>query len=91
MHDTLWTIYSLQFLRSISSFRIDNSDGSESVTFKMNSRLVKLCRIYSNSLKTSNEGKSSRGSFLGDRIQVKKEKEKVKGLLKVENAISLSS
>ena len=39
----------------------------------------------------SNEGKSSRGWFLGDRIQVKKEKEKVKGLLKVENAISLSS
>ena len=30
----------------------------------------------------SNEGKSSRGWFLGDRIQVKKEKEKVKGLLK---------
>ena len=64
------------------SFRIENGDGSESVTFKMNSLFVKLCRIYSNLLKMSNEGKSSRVWFLGDRIQVKKEKEKVKGLLK---------
>ena len=62
-----------------------------SVTFKMNSLFVKLCRIYSNLLKMSNEGKSSSGWFLGDRTQVKKEKEKVKGLFKVENVISLSS
>ena len=39
----------------------------------------------------SNEGKSPSGWFLGGRTQVKKEKEKVKGLFKVENAISLSS
>ena len=30
---------------------------SESVTFKMNSRFFKLCRVYSNSLKMSNVGK----------------------------------
>ena len=39
----------------------------------------------------SNEGKSSSGWFLGDRTQVKKEKEKVKCLFKVENVLSLSS
>ena len=39
----------------------------------------------------SNEGKSSRGWFLGDRTQVEKEKEKVKGLFKVDNVLSLSS
>ena len=38
----------------------------------------------------SNEGKSSRGWSLGDRTQVKKEKEKVKGLFKVENVIDHS-
>ena len=38
------------------SFSIDGGDGSETVTFKMNSRFFKLCRVYSNSLKMSNVG-----------------------------------
>ena len=33
------------------SFSIDDGDGSEKVTFKMNSCFFKLCRVYSNSLK----------------------------------------
>ena len=37
----------------IESFSIDDGDGSENVTFKMNSRLFKLCRAYSNFLKMS--------------------------------------
>ena len=36
---------------------LDDGDGSENVTFKMNSRFFKLCRVYSNSLKMSNVGK----------------------------------
>ena len=35
----------------IASFSIDDGDGSEKVTFKMNLRFFKLCRAYSNSLK----------------------------------------
>ena len=53
--------------QSLGSFSIDDSDGSENVTFKMNWRFFKLFRVYSNSLKMSKVGK-----FL---IQVKKEKE----------------
>ena len=48
---------SSQFLPSccvnllLGSFSIDHGDGSEKVTYKMNSRFSKLCRVYSNSLK----------------------------------------
>ena len=35
---------------------VADGDGSENVTFKMNSRFFKLFRVYSNSLKMSNEG-----------------------------------
>ena len=38
------------------SFSIKDGDGSENVTFKMNSRFFKLCRAYSNSWKMSNVG-----------------------------------
>ena len=38
-------------------FSIDDGDGSENVTFKMNWRFFKLCRVYSSSLKMSNVGK----------------------------------
>ena len=31
----------------VGSFSIDYGDGSENVTFKMNSRFFKLCRVYS--------------------------------------------
>ena len=57
------------------SFSIDDGDGSENVTFKMNWRFFKLFRVYSNSLKRSEVGKFLESWFLGDRIQVKKEKE----------------
>ena len=40
----------------VGSFSIDDGDGSENVTFKMNSRFFKLCRGYSYSLKMSNVG-----------------------------------
>ena len=42
---------------SIGSFSIDDGDGSENVTFKMNWRFFKLFRFYSNSVKMSKEGK----------------------------------
>ena len=40
----------------IGSFSIDDGDGGEKVTFKMNSPLFKLCRAHSNTLKMSNVG-----------------------------------
>ena len=40
----------------LGSFSIDDGDGNENVTFKMNSRFFKLCRPISNSLKMSNVG-----------------------------------
>ena len=41
----------------LGSFSIDDEGGSENVTFKMNLRFFKLCRVYSSSLKMSNVGK----------------------------------
>ena len=35
-------------LQVLESFSIDDGNGSEKVTFKMNSRFFKLCRVYSN-------------------------------------------
>ena len=52
------------------SFSIGDSDGSENVTFKMNSRFFKLCRVYSNWLKISNIGEFPWSWFLGNRTQV---------------------
>ena len=46
-------------------FNIDDGDGSENVTFKMNSRFLKLCRIYSNSKKLSNLSEFPCNWFLG--------------------------
>ena len=34
----------------------DEGDGRKNITFKMNQRFFKLCRVYSNSLKMSNVG-----------------------------------
>ena len=42
---------------SLGSFSIDDGDGSENVTFKMNWRFFKLFRVYSNSVKMSKESK----------------------------------
>ena len=44
----------------IVSFSIDDNDGNENVTFKMNSRIFKLCCVYSNSLKISNVERESK-------------------------------
>ena len=41
----------------IRSFSIDDGDGSEKVTFKMNLRFFKLYHAYSSSLKMSNVDK----------------------------------
>ena len=60
----------------LGSFSIYDGDGSEKVTFKMNSSLFKLCRAHSNSLKMSNVGEFPWSGFLGYHIQVLKEKEK---------------
>ena len=40
----------------LGSFSIDDGNGSENVTFKMNSRFFSLCRVYSNLLKMASVG-----------------------------------
>ena len=40
----------------LGSFSIDDGNGSENATFKMNSRFLKLCRVYSNLLKMASVG-----------------------------------
>ena len=42
---------------SLGSFSIDDGDGSENVTFKLDSRFFKLCGVYSKFLKMLNVGK----------------------------------
>ena len=49
-------ILSPQLSYSIGSFSIDDGNGSENVSFKMNFRFFKLCRVYSNLLKTASVG-----------------------------------
>ena len=49
------------FMRSLNiefkgSFSIDDGNGSENVSFNMNSRFLKLCRVYSNLLKMASIG-----------------------------------
>ena len=41
---------------SLGSFSIDDGNGSENVSFKMNSRFFNLCRVYSNLLKMASVG-----------------------------------
>ena len=40
----------------IGSFSIDDGNGSENVSFKMNFRFFNLCRVYSNLLKMASGG-----------------------------------
>ena len=54
----------------IGSFSIDNINGSENITSKMNSPFFKPCRVYSNSLKMSNVGEFPWIWALGDPTQV---------------------
>ena len=44
-------------LTLVGSFSIDDGNGSENVSFNMNSRFFKLCRVYSNLLKMASVGK----------------------------------
>ena len=54
----------------IGSFSIDDGNGSENVSFKMNSRFFTLCRVYSNLLKMASVGEFPWSWFLEDRTQV---------------------
>ena len=54
----------------IGSFSIDDGNGSENVSFKMNSRFFKLCRVYSNLLKMASVGEFPWICFPEDRAQV---------------------
>ena len=42
--------------KKLGSFSIDEGNGSENVTFEMNSRFFNLCRVYSNLLKMASAG-----------------------------------
>ena len=44
------------YVRLIRSFSIDDGNGSENVSFKMNSRFFNLYRVYSNWLKMASIG-----------------------------------
>ena len=44
----------------IGSFSIDDGNGSENVSFKMNSRFFNLCRVYSNLLNMASVGEFPR-------------------------------
>ena len=54
----------------IGSFSIDDGNDSENVSFKMNSRFFKLCRVYSNLLKMASVGKFPWICFPEDGAQV---------------------
>ena len=45
--------------REIGSFSIDDGNGSENVSFKMNSRFFNLYRVYSNLMKMASVGEFS--------------------------------
>ena len=53
----------------LGSFRVDDGNGSENVSFKMNFRYFNLCRVYSNLLKMANVGEFPWSWFLEDRTQ----------------------
>ena len=54
----------------IGSFSIDDGNDSENVSFKMNSRFFKLCRVYSNLLKMASVGEFPWICFPEDGAQV---------------------
>ena len=47
----------MTIIGTLGSFSIDDGNGSENVSFKMNSRFLNLCRVYSNLLKMASVGK----------------------------------
>ena len=44
------------FRIALSNFSIDDGNGMENVSFKMNSRFFNLCRVYSSLLKMASVG-----------------------------------
>ena len=76
--------------RLLRSFSIDDGDGNEKVTFKMNSCFFKLCRVYSNSLKMWNVKFTEMWNvkwnflgvdFLGTGLKLRKRKENSSSLV----------
>ena len=62
----------------IGSFSMEDGDDSENVTFIMNSRFFKLCRVYSSFLKRSNVGDFPWNWILTERTKFRSiEKEKI--------------
>ena len=53
------------FVLILGSFSIDDGDGSENVTIKMNSRFFNVFCVYSKLLKMPNVGERPRVGFLG--------------------------
>ena len=56
------------------SFSFDDGNGSENVTFKMNSRFFKFFRVYFKLLKMSNVDECPRVGFLGTLLKFRKRK-----------------
>ena len=54
----------------LGSFGNDDDDSSANNTVKMNSRFLKLCQVYSNSIKMSNVGRFLWSQILVGRTQV---------------------
>ena len=79
-HDALWLqpIYRLRFLESKWSFSIDDGDDRENVTFKINSRFVKLCRFYANSLKCQMQANFPGVDFLGTALKFRNRKKRIR-------------
>ena len=59
-----------------SVWSFSNGDRSKNATFKMNSRVFKLCRVYSSSLKLSAVGEFPRSRLLGTALKFRKRKRK---------------
>lgn len=59
-----------------SVWSFSNGDRSKNATFKMNSRVFKLCRVYSSSLKLSAVGEFPRSRLLGNALKFRKRKRK---------------
>ena len=59
----------------IGNFSFEDGNDSENITFKMNSRFFKLCRVHSSLLKMSNVGVTFLGiEFLGNVLSLDRER-----------------
>ena len=64
----------MQPQKRIGSFSINEGNGGENVTYKMNSRFSKLCCVYSYLLKMANVGEFPRSWFLRSALRFKERK-----------------